>query len=49
MFKLPHISTYKNRSVRRCMILLTLPIEIVLVTFWGIYDVLRGAYCWWKA
>jgi hypothetical protein len=43
--QLPHMSTYKRRWVRRIMIPITIPQEIVR----AIYHVFYGAAVWWKA
>ena len=43
-FELPHISTYKARWLRRVMIAITIPQEIVR----AIYGVFCGAKLWWN-
>ena len=43
--ELPHMAVYKWRWVRRLMIPLTIPQEIVR----AIYGVFWGAAFWWKA
>jgi hypothetical protein len=42
--ELPHMAVYKRRWVRRLMIPLTIPQEIVR----AIYGVFWGAAFWWK-
>jgi len=42
--ELPHVSVYKRRWVRRLMILITIPQEVVR----AIYGVFLGAALWWK-
>lgn len=42
--ELPHVSYWKNRWVRRVMIVLTLPQELIRAN----YSVFAGAALWWK-
>jgi hypothetical protein len=41
---LPHVGVYKRRWVRRIMIVVTTPQEIVR----AVYGVLWGAVYWWR-
>ena len=42
--ELPHVATYKSRWVRRIMIVVTTPQELVR----AVYYVFCGAALWWK-
>jgi hypothetical protein len=42
--KLPHVSTYERRWLRRVMIFVTAPQALA----YAAYDVFRGAAYWWK-
>jgi hypothetical protein len=45
---LPHVSVYKRRWVRRIMIVVTTPQELVRALAYTLSSVFAGAAHWWR-